>query len=101
MRLKITHETGYRYDHPAQALVQSLRLTPSVHEGQRVTDWQIAVSRGQRGAAFRDGAGDWIEARSRRSPSRSRAWSRPATPPACCAAIARRSIRWSICARPP
>jgi len=68
MRLKITHETGYRYDHPAQALVQSLRLTPSVHEGQRVTDWQIAVSRGQRGAAFRDGAGDWIEAWTVRGP---------------------------------
>jgi transglutaminase-like putative cysteine protease len=68
MRLKITHKTGYRYDHPAQALVQSLRLTPSVHEGQRVTDWQITVSGGQRGAAFRDGAGDWIEAWTVRGP---------------------------------
>ncbi|WP_199258322.1 transglutaminase family protein [Paracoccus binzhouensis] len=61
MRLKITHETSYRYDHPAQALVQSLRLTPSVHEGQRVADWRISVTGGQRGAGFRDGAGDWIE----------------------------------------
>lgn len=68
MRLKITHETSYHYDHPAQALVQSLRLTPSVHEGQRVADWQISVSGGQRGAAFRDGAGDWIEAWTVRGP---------------------------------
>ena len=68
MRLKITHETGYRYEQPALSLVQSLRLTPSVHEGQRVTDWQIAVTGGQRGAAFRDGAGDWIEAWTVRGP---------------------------------
>ncbi len=68
MRLKITHETSYVYDPPAQGLVQSLRLTPSVHEGQRVTDWAITVSGGQRGAAFRDGAGDWIEGWTVRGP---------------------------------
>ncbi|CAM2981313.1 Transglutaminase-like enzyme, putative cysteine protease [Paracoccus aminovorans] len=69
MRLKITHETGYRYDHPVRGLVQSLRLTPSIHAGQRVTDWRIAVAGGQRGAGFRDGAGDWIEAWTVRGPA--------------------------------
>jgi len=68
MRLKITHETSYFYDPAVQGLVQSLRLTPSVHEGQRVADWTISVSGGQRGAAFRDGAGDWIEGWTVRGP---------------------------------
>ena len=68
MRLKITHQTSYRYDQPVQSLVQSLRLTPSVFEGQRVVDWTISVSGGQRGAAFRDGAGDWIEGWTVRGP---------------------------------
>ena len=68
MRLKITHQTSYRYDQPVQSLVQSLRLTPSVFEGQRVVDWAISVSGGQRGAAFRDGAGDWIEGWTVRGP---------------------------------
>lgn len=68
MKLKITHETSYSYDSPVAALVQSLRLTPSVHEGQRVTDWKISVTDGQRGAAFRDGAGDWIEGWTVRGP---------------------------------
>ena len=68
MRLKITHETSYRYDEPVQGLVQSLRLTPSVFEGQRVGDWAIAVTGGSRGVGFRDGAGDWIESWTVRGP---------------------------------
>ena len=68
MRLKITHETSYRYDAPVQGLVQSLRLTPSVFEGQKVLDWTIAVSGGQRGVGYRDGAGDWIESWTVRGP---------------------------------
>ena len=68
MKLKIIHETSYHYDQPVRGLVQSLRLTPSAHEGQRVGEWAIAVSGGERGAAFRDGAGDWIEAWTVRGP---------------------------------
>lgn len=68
MKLKITHETTYSYDTPVEALAQSLRLTPSVCEGQRVGEWKIWVSGGQRGAAFRDGAGDWIEGWTVRGP---------------------------------
>ena len=68
MKLKIIHETSYHYDQPVRGLVQSLRLTPSVFEGQRVVDWAISVSGGQRGAAFRDGAGDWIEGWTVRGP---------------------------------
>jgi len=68
VKLKIIHETSYSYDTPVEALVQSLRLTPSVYEGQRVGEWRISVSGGQRGAAFRDGAGDWIEGWTVRGP---------------------------------
>jgi transglutaminase-like putative cysteine protease len=42
--------------------VQSHRLTPSVFEGQTVVMWDVSVTDGNRGAQFRDGAGDWIEA---------------------------------------
>lgn len=68
MKLRISHETVYRYDLPIRNLVQSLRLTPSIFEGQRVHDWQIDVSGGLKGPGFRDGAGDWIEGWTVRGP---------------------------------
>ena len=61
MRLAIEHETRWHYDQPVRAVVQSHRLTPSVFDGQRVERWDVSVSDGVRGGAFRDGAGDWIE----------------------------------------
>lgn len=69
MKLRISHQTVYRYDQPVRNLVQSLRLTPSVFEGQRTYDWQIDVSGGLRGPGFRDGAGDWIEGWTVRGPA--------------------------------
>ena len=68
MRLKISHETVYRYGQPIRNLVQSLRLTPSVLEGQKTHEWQIDVSGGVKGPGFRDGAGDWIEGWTVRGP---------------------------------
>lgn len=68
MRLKISHETTYRYDQPIRNLVQSLRLTPSVFEGQKTHEWEIDVTGGLRGPGFRDGAGDWIEGWTVRGP---------------------------------
>jgi transglutaminase-like putative cysteine protease len=44
MRIRISHETLYRYDPPATAVIQILRLTPRSHEGQYVVDWRIEVS---------------------------------------------------------
>jgi transglutaminase-like putative cysteine protease len=61
MRLRVDHETTYRFDPPMRGVVQSHRLTPSVFEGQQVIDWQIDVGDAVRGAGFRDGAGDWVE----------------------------------------
>lgn len=69
MILTVAHRTTYRYDAPIRVAVQSLRLTPSVFDGQRVIDWTVSVEGGQRGAGFRDGAGDWIESWSVRGPA--------------------------------
>lgn len=61
MRLQISHVTTYRFDPPKRGVIQSHRLTPSAFEGQQVIDWAVEVEGAVRGAAFRDGAGDWIE----------------------------------------
>ncbi len=63
MKLHVTHRTGYVYDRPRAHLVQSLRLWPTEFEGQTVSTWAIAVDGhpAERGAAFRDGSGDWVE----------------------------------------
>ena len=63
MKLQITHRTSYAYDRPRRSVVQSLRLWPTEFDGQRVLSWSVRVEGHDalRGAAFRDGAGDWIE----------------------------------------
>lgn len=69
MMISVSHRTVYRYDAPLRLAVQSLRLFPSVFDGQRTIDWQVSVVGGTRGAGFRDGAGDWIENWSVRGPA--------------------------------
>lgn len=68
MKLRISHETTYGYDTPIRHLVQSLRLTPSVFEGQKVHDWKVEITDGIKGPDFRDGAGDWVEGWTVRGP---------------------------------
>lgn len=68
MLIAVEHVTTYRYDAPVRGVVQSHRLTPSVFEGQRTLAWEVAVSDGQKGGAFRDGAGDWVQGWSLRGP---------------------------------
>ena len=45
MRLRILHETAYRYASPAARAIQILRLTPRGHEGQFVINWRIDIDR--------------------------------------------------------
>src|SRR5579862_7800649 len=45
MRLRIEHETTYRYATPASRVVQNLRLTPRSHDGQFVASWRIDIDR--------------------------------------------------------
>lgn len=61
MRLNVLHETIYRYDPPKRGVIQSHRLWPASFEGQTVIDWDVRIEGAERGAGFRDGAGDWIE----------------------------------------
>lgn len=41
MRIGIAYSTTYRYDDPARAILQLLRVTPRPHEGQQVIRWRI------------------------------------------------------------
>lgn len=68
MILTVTHVTTYRYAGPVRGAVQSLRMTPSQNEGQRIIAWQVGIDGGEAGAGFRDGAGDWIESWSVKGP---------------------------------
>jgi transglutaminase-like putative cysteine protease len=43
MRLRIFHETAYRYETPANRAIQTLRLTPRGHDGQFVINWRIDI----------------------------------------------------------
>lgn len=61
MILTVDHVTRYSYDRPVRGVVQSHRLTPSRFDGQKVIDWQVSVTGGVMGGAFRDGAGDWVQ----------------------------------------
>jgi transglutaminase-like putative cysteine protease len=44
MRIRIAHQTLYRYERPASGIIQILRLTPRNHEGQYVVNWRIEIS---------------------------------------------------------
>jgi transglutaminase-like putative cysteine protease len=44
MRIRISHESIYRYDAPVAGVIQTLRLTPRNHDGQYVVVWRIDIS---------------------------------------------------------
>lgn len=48
MRIRITHETTYRYSDPVKSAIQLLRLTPRGHDGQTVLSWAIDADSGAR-----------------------------------------------------
>lgn len=68
MLLSVDHVTRYEYGRPVRSVVQSHRLTPSLFDGQRVLDWQVTVTGGVKGGAFRDGAGDFVQSWSVKGP---------------------------------
>jgi transglutaminase-like putative cysteine protease len=45
MRIRIRHQTIYRYAEPAKSAIQQLRLTPRNYDGQHVSEWRIDVDR--------------------------------------------------------
>ena len=44
MRIRISHESIYRYETPVAGVIQTLRLTPRNHDGQYVVSWRIDIS---------------------------------------------------------
>ncbi|WP_421723064.1 transglutaminase family protein [Bauldia sp.] len=60
MRLRVHHETVYRYATPATRAIQVLRLTPRGHDGQFVIRWRIDVDQDCRLEATLDPFGDTL-----------------------------------------
>jgi transglutaminase-like putative cysteine protease len=58
VRIRIRHDTTYRYDAPVNGVIQTLRLTPRNHAGQFVNDWRIDVSEDCRLDAHQDAFGN-------------------------------------------
>lgn len=66
MRLSVHHTTTYRFDPPRQGIIQSQSLTPQSSEGQQIINWEVSTrdqdsAEAQRGASYRNGAGDAVE----------------------------------------
>lgn len=60
MRLRITHETAYRYATPASSVIQILRMTPRSHDGQFVVNWRVELDRDARLQETRDAFGNTV-----------------------------------------
>ncbi len=60
MRIRVVHETVYRYDSPARGLIQMLRLTPRDHDGQHVRAWRIEPTVDGRLSRREDGFGNVV-----------------------------------------
>jgi transglutaminase-like putative cysteine protease len=58
MRIRIAHETIYRYEQPAKSVIQTLRLTPRSHDGQHVVNWRIDVDQDVRLSEVEDAFGN-------------------------------------------
>src|ERR1700694_2400740 len=41
MRIRVSHETVYRYAEPPKGVIQTLRMTPRNHDGQYVDDCRL------------------------------------------------------------
>lgn len=62
MRIRISHDTHYRYEQPPTGVIQMLRLTPRHHEGQYVMRWRIDLSEDCRLDQREDALGNVVHA---------------------------------------
>jgi transglutaminase-like putative cysteine protease len=60
MRIRIRHETTYRYAEAPRMAVQHLRLTPRNHDGQHIVGWRIDVDRDCRLVQSEDAFGNTL-----------------------------------------
>ena len=44
MRIRILHDTIYRYDRPVSGVIQTLRLMPRNHDSQYISNWRVNIS---------------------------------------------------------
>jgi transglutaminase-like putative cysteine protease len=58
MRIRVSHETVYRYGSPAKSAIELIRLTPRNHDGQYVARWRIEASADCRLDPFEDAFGN-------------------------------------------
>jgi transglutaminase-like putative cysteine protease len=58
MRIRVAHETTYRYERPAKSVIQTLRLTPRSHDGQHVARWRIDIDQDVRLTVTEDAFGN-------------------------------------------
>lgn len=58
MRLRIRHQSTFRYDSPARGALQKLRLTPRQCDSQSIVNWRIEVDRECRLSAGEDAFGN-------------------------------------------
>lgn len=60
MRLKVSHDTIYRFETPAQSGLYQLRLTPQSQFGQTVEAWTLMLEGGRVEAEFVDQHNNWV-----------------------------------------
>lgn len=70
MRLHIRHLTQYHYDQSVDYSIQTLRLTPGDHHGQRVLSWRVMGDGGRALPAIIDGLGNHVHSHSVNRPHR-------------------------------
>jgi transglutaminase-like putative cysteine protease len=58
MRIRLSHETVYRYETPASSAIEILRLTPRNHEGQYIVRWRIELNHDCKLDPFEDAFGN-------------------------------------------
>jgi transglutaminase-like putative cysteine protease len=60
MRIRIHHQTHYRYAERPSYVVQRLHLTPTDYDGQKTIDWKIATAGIENALSYVDGFGNVI-----------------------------------------
>jgi len=60
MRLRITHETTYKYLTPANSVTQLLHVMPRGHDGQFVVEWRVELDHDCRVRMATDAYGNYV-----------------------------------------
>lgn len=60
MRIKITHETRYKFEKSPNRLVQRLHLKPTEFESQKTLSWKIGAPGIEGALEYVDGFGNWV-----------------------------------------